>query len=74
MSKLSVVSGKEVIKALQKIGYYETRQKGSHIRLNCLDKRPITVPNHKVISRGLLKKIIRDAEISVDEFLKIISK
>jgi predicted RNA binding protein YcfA (HicA-like mRNA interferase family) len=37
----------------------------------CAGKRSITVPDHKVVGRGLLKKILRDAELSVEEFAKL---
>lgn len=70
MSRLPLLSGKEIIKALSKIGYREVRQRGSHIRLSCPDKKSITVPDYKIVSRGLLRKILRDAEISPDEFYK----
>jgi predicted RNA binding protein YcfA (HicA-like mRNA interferase family) len=59
------------VKALAKLGYSEVRQRGSHIRLWCAGKRSITVPDHKVVGRGLLKKILRDAELSVEEFAKL---
>jgi predicted RNA binding protein YcfA (HicA-like mRNA interferase family) len=48
------------------------RQRGSHIRLACAGKTSITVPDHKVIGRGLLKKILRDTELSADEFVKLL--
>jgi predicted RNA binding protein YcfA (HicA-like mRNA interferase family) len=47
--KLPIISGKETIKAFEKIGYEVVRQKGSHIRLrddNNQYHKPITIPNH----------------------------
>jgi predicted RNA binding protein YcfA (HicA-like mRNA interferase family) len=73
--KLPVVSSKEVIKALQKIGYEVVRQKGSHIRLRNYSnpkRRPITVPNHKYLKQGLLKNILNDTELSVEEFINLL--
>lgn len=70
MSRLPLLSGKEIIKALIKTGYREIRQRGSHIRLACLGKKSVTVPDYKLVSRGLLRKILRDAEISSDKFNK----
>ena len=70
MSRLPLLSGREVIKILVRIGYREIRQRGSHVRLSCLGKKSITVPDYKVVSRGLLRKILRDAEISPDKFDK----
>ena len=68
MTRLAILSGKAVVKALAKLGYREVRQRGSHIRLSCPGKASITVPNHTTIGRGLLRKILRDAELSPEEF------
>ena len=50
------------------------RQKGSHARLRHPDGRVVTVPLHsgKDIGRGLLRKILRDAELSRDEFIALL--
>ncbi|MBU2492970.1 MAG: type II toxin-antitoxin system HicA family toxin [Bacteroidetes bacterium] len=71
MTKIPILQGKEVIKALQKIGYKKTRQRGSHVRLQCTGKKSITVPDH-VIGRGLLRKILRDVNISPEEFIRML--
>ena len=69
MGKLPVISGKECIKALEKIGYEQRRQKGSHIILQKEDPySQIVVPNHRVLKPGILRSIIRDAGLTVDEF------
>jgi predicted RNA binding protein YcfA (HicA-like mRNA interferase family) len=70
--KLPLLSGREICKALEKLGYVKIRQRGSHIRLKCPGRKSVTVPNHKEVSRGLLRKILRDAEITVEEFLKLL--
>jgi predicted RNA binding protein YcfA (HicA-like mRNA interferase family) len=73
--KLPVVSGKEAIRAFEKIGYEIVRQKGSHIRLRDdinIKHPPLTVPNHREIKPGLLRRLIRDANLSVEEFNKIL--
>ena len=72
MSKLPVISGKRVIKALEKIGYYVRDQAGSHIHLRHPIKRPLTIPNHKEIARGTLRAIIRDAELTVEELMGLL--
>jgi predicted RNA binding protein YcfA (HicA-like mRNA interferase family) len=69
---LPILSGRAVVRALAKVGYREVRQRGSHIRLSCAGKRSITIPDHKVIGRGLLKKILRDAEMTAEEFEKLL--
>jgi predicted RNA binding protein YcfA (HicA-like mRNA interferase family) len=73
--KLPVVSGREAIKAFERIGYHVVRQRGSHIRLrdeSDPDHRPLTVPDHKTLKTGLLRKLLRDADLTVDEFLELL--
>jgi predicted RNA binding protein YcfA (HicA-like mRNA interferase family) len=57
---------------LSKLGYTTLRQKGSHVRLVCPGRTPVTVPLHHEIDRGTLRGILRTAEISVEEFNKLI--
>ncbi len=71
MPRLPIFSGKEIIKILEKLGYREVRQRGSHIRLECPSKKSVTVPNYNTIDRSLLRKILRDIELSIDEFNKL---
>ena len=70
--KLPLLSGREICKALEKLGYVKVRQRGSHIRLKCSGRKSVTAPDYKEVSRGLLRKILRDANISIEEFLKLI--
>jgi predicted RNA binding protein YcfA (HicA-like mRNA interferase family) len=73
--KLPVVSGEEAIKAFEKLGYVMIRQTGSHVRMKHQSdgsKTPLTIPNHKVIGKGLLRKLLRDAEITVEEFYNLL--
>ena len=74
MPKLPVISGKECVKALKKAGYEEDHQTGSHIILRHKDPphRRLTVPNHKEIAKGTLKSILKDAGLSVDEFIELL--
>jgi predicted RNA binding protein YcfA (HicA-like mRNA interferase family) len=70
--KLPVISGANLIRALAKFGYVAVRQKGSHVRLRHSSdpqRLPVTVPLHTEIAFGTLRRILRDAAISVDEFL-----
>ena len=74
MPKLPVLSYLEVIKALNKIDYNIDHQTGSHIILR-QDKEPyrrLTIPNHKEISKGTIKSIIRQAGLTREEFLKLL--
>ena len=70
MKTLPRVSGREVVKALRKIGYGRDRQRGSHIvlRQTVPPHRRITVPDHKEVAKGSLRAIIRQAGLTVDEF------
>ena len=63
MSKLPVVSGKDTLKAFQKIGYQLDHQTGSHMILRCetLPHRRLTIPNHKELAKGTLSTIIMQA-------------
>ena len=74
MTKLPILSGEEIIKILLKIGYVETRQRGSHIRLACDKRKSVTVPNYKSVDRSLLIKILRDAELTPEEFEELGNK
>lgn len=72
--KLPVVSGREAIARFEKIGYRNVRQKGSHVRLlhpTDASRKPLTVPDHKTLGRGLLRKLLRDAQVSVEDFLRL---
>jgi len=61
--KLKPVSGKKIIKLLLKKGYWIRNQKGSHVHLRHPTKEPITVPNHKTVSKGTLKAIIKSTRL-----------
>jgi len=72
MSKLPVVSGKKCVKILGKAGFYFKRREGSHVTLR--RDTPFTqvvVPDHKELDRGTLRAIIRQAGLSVDEFVRL---
>jgi len=72
MSKLPVVSGKKCIKLLGKAGFYSKRREGSHITLRRDEPfAQVVVPDHKELDRGTLRAIIRQAGLSVDEFIRL---
>ena len=74
MSRLPVVSGREVVRALEKIGYELDRQRGSHMVLRQATPpfRRLTVPDHKEVAKGTLRAIIRHAGLSFDEFVNLL--
>jgi len=73
---LPVVSGREVIKALAKIGFRIGGRRGSHVRLKRKDGKTliVVVPDHRELARGTLKSILRQANLSREEFLEILKK
>lgn len=74
MTKLPVIPGRDVVKALAKIGYEFDHQKGSHIvlRQSSGTHRRVTVPDHKEIARGTLRSIIREVGLTIDEFRNLL--
>lgn len=71
MSSLPVLKPLEVLRHLERLGFFEARQKGSHKQFRHADGRATTVPFHKGqdISPVLLRKIAQDIGISVEVFL-----
>jgi predicted RNA binding protein YcfA (HicA-like mRNA interferase family) len=67
------LSGKEVIKALDNAGFYIKRRKGSHIVLRRDNPfAQVVIPDHKSIDTGTLGSILDGADLSVDEFIKLL--
>ena len=59
--KLPQISGQDLVKTLQKIGYEVVRQKGSHIRLRkttAVGVHNVTIPEHKTVAKGTLNDIL----------------
>ncbi len=73
MSKLPQVSGRRCIRALAKVGFYFVRQKGSHITLRRdTPFAQVVVPENKELPPGTLRRIIRDAGLTVDQFTNLL--
>jgi predicted RNA binding protein YcfA (HicA-like mRNA interferase family) len=73
MPKLPILSGKEIIKILNKLGFSEIRQRGSHVILKKYlnpGETGCVVPLHKEVAVGTLKGILKQAQISTEDFLK----
>jgi predicted RNA binding protein YcfA (HicA-like mRNA interferase family) len=56
------------VSALARLGYVQTRQRGSHVRLECPGRAPLTIPMHSELDRGTLRAIIKAAGVTVEEF------
>jgi predicted RNA binding protein YcfA (HicA-like mRNA interferase family) len=70
MPALPIVSGREVVRAFEKVGWTCARQRGSHM---ILVKEgyvaTLSVPDHKEVARGTLRSLIRSSGLSVEEFV-----
>jgi predicted RNA binding protein YcfA (HicA-like mRNA interferase family) len=67
--KLPLLSGRQVLAALQRLGFVEIHRKGSHVKMEHPDGRRIVFPFHDEIDRFTLKGALRDASVSPEEFL-----
>ncbi len=74
MSTLPVVSGKELVKVFNKIGYLFDHQTGSHIilRHQLPPYRRLTVPNHKEIAKGTLRSLIRESGLTIEDLIQLL--
>ncbi len=75
MTALPVISGREVVKALGRAGFRVIRQRGSHVRLEKTIEDgliKLTVPLHKRLKKGTLRRIIKDADLTVQEFNRLL--
>jgi predicted RNA binding protein YcfA (HicA-like mRNA interferase family) len=72
--KLPMLKPRQVIAALQQLGFVEVRQRGSHKQFRHSDGRVTTVPDHKGrdVAPGLLRQILEDIDISAENFLRIL--
>jgi predicted RNA binding protein YcfA (HicA-like mRNA interferase family) len=73
MGKLSNISGKDAVKAFEKLGWQKRGQVGSHLVMTKEgEKANLSVPQHRELAPGTLRKLIGYAGISVDEFLELL--
>jgi len=71
MLRLPRLPGKDIIKKLERGGYYFVRQKGSHKRFEHESRPPTSVPLHDLIGPGLLRQILRETGYSPEEFIDL---
>lgn len=74
MSQLPILKAKDLVKILKCLGFKEVRQKGSHLFFAHEDGRTTLVSMHsrEDIGRGLLRQILREIELSPEEFIKLL--
>ncbi len=68
--KLPLLSGRQAVKTLERLGFVKVHRKGSHVKMKHADGRMIVFPFHDEIDRFTLKGALRDAEIDLEEFLE----
>ena len=73
MSELPRISGRDCVKALTRVGFIMKRQHGSHMILR-RDKpfAQLVVPDHEELDRGTLRAIIRQADLTVEQFVELL--
>lgn len=70
--KLPLLSGKQVLAALTRLGFAEVHRKGSHVKMKHSDGRIIVFPFHDEIDRFTLRGALRDADVDLSAFIKAI--
>ena len=68
---LPVISGADAIRILAKVGFEQSGQRGSHVKLRHKNGRVVIVPLHKELARGTLRSILRQAGLSAEEFASL---
>jgi predicted RNA binding protein YcfA (HicA-like mRNA interferase family) len=73
VSSLTRISGREAVAVFRRLGYEVDRQKGSHIvlRQSQPPHRRLTVPDHRERAKGTLRSLMREAGVSVEEFVAL---
>ena len=67
--KLPLLSGRQVLAALQRLGFAQLHRKGSHVKMKHPDGRLIVFPYHDEVDRYTLKGALRDADVEIEAFL-----
>ena len=69
MNRLPAPSGRQLVAALERLGFHVVRTKGSHRFLRHSDGRATVVPVHagETVGRGLMAKVLRDTELTADQ-------
>ncbi|MDN5859607.1 MAG: type II toxin-antitoxin system HicA family toxin [Pseudonocardia sp.] len=69
---LPQVSGREVVRALETVGFVHKSTKGSHAKLRHPDGRIVIVPLHRTMARGTIGSVLRQADASAGEFVRLL--
>jgi len=76
LTKLQLIDAKKMERLLLHLGFVKTRQKGSHAFYRHPDGRTTTIPHHKgvVLARPLIREILREIELTVEDYNKYLEK
>jgi predicted RNA binding protein YcfA (HicA-like mRNA interferase family) len=69
--RLPVVSGRETLRALEKAGFTEISQRGSHVKLR-RGNRTVIVPLHRELAPGTLRSVLRQADLTIEQFTALL--
>lgn len=73
MGTLPVLSGQEVVRVFESLGWSVARQRGSHvIMVKEGEIATLSIPNHKQVARGTLRSLVRSANLTMDQFIEAI--
>jgi predicted RNA binding protein YcfA (HicA-like mRNA interferase family) len=75
MPKLPRLSGREIVRALEQLGFVKARQRGSHVVMKKSTpegKVGCVVPLHKEVAIGTLHSILKQAHVSAEEFIEVV--
>jgi predicted RNA binding protein YcfA (HicA-like mRNA interferase family) len=72
VSRLQVCSGREAVRAFERLGYVVDHQTSSHIILRHPNRRRLTVPDHREVAKGTLRSLIREAGITKEQFIELL--
>ena len=70
--RLPAVSGEEVAKALSRAGFERINPRGSHIKFRDSEGRTVIIPSHRELARGTLHSVLKQADLSTEEFARLL--
>lgn len=68
--KLPLLTGRQVLAALTRLGFAEVHRRGSHVKMKHADGRVIVFPLHDEVDRYTLKGALRDGGVEIEDFLR----
>jgi len=73
VAQLPVLSGQEVVKIFELLGWQFVRQSGSHmVMVKDGEMASLSIPKHREVAKGTLRSLIRAANLTSDEFIKLV--